>query len=200
MNELTSCNTTLIEFLASVCGIVYLLLAFREHWACWIFYLLSAVLYIPVLVAAGTPAYAVMQILFIAAALYGLIRWRAEAADGPQVSRGAFYLHVLAGVFGIFSSVFVALCLRGTVPFTVACSDALISVFSLIATFLTIRKIIESWHYWIVINFLGAAQYLERGYQMTAVFFAANLLLSFEGLRNWRRLLSPTSGPADRGR
>ena len=74
---------------------------------------------------------------------------------------------------------------RAIIPFL----DAFTTVLSLIALFLTARKIFEAWHLWIFVNLVYIGLYLYKGLVLTAVLYAIFAGLSVAGLINWRRLL-----------
>jgi nicotinamide mononucleotide transporter len=67
--------------------------------------------------------------------------------------------------------------------------DAFTTVLSLIALFLTARKIFESWHLWIFVNLVYIGLYVYKSLVLTAVLYAIFAGLSVAGLINWRRLL-----------
>jgi len=63
------------------------------------------------------------------------------------------------------------------------------TVLSLIALFLTARKLFESSHLWIFVNLVYIGLYVYKGLHLTAVLYAIFAGLSVAGLINWRRLL-----------
>jgi nicotinamide mononucleotide transporter len=67
--------------------------------------------------------------------------------------------------------------------------DAFTTVLSLVALFLTARKIFESWHLWIFVNLVYIGLYVYKSLALTAVLYAIFAGLSVAGLINWRRLL-----------
>ena len=67
--------------------------------------------------------------------------------------------------------------------------DAFTTVLSLVALFLTARKIFESWHLWIFVNLVYIGLYVYKSLDLTAVLYAIFAGLSVAGLINCRRLL-----------
>jgi nicotinamide mononucleotide transporter len=68
--------------------------------------------------------------------------------------------------------------------------DAQVFVFSLIATLLTTRKILENWHIWIVVNVVGTIWFAYEHWWYTAALYLAYLVLAINGLRKWKKALS----------
>jgi nicotinamide mononucleotide transporter len=63
--------------------------------------------------------------------------------------------------------------------------DAFITVFGIVATYLTSEKHIENWVIWIIVNTLSILLFTQQGLYMSAVLFGVYLLLSITGLIRW---------------
>ena len=66
--------------------------------------------------------------------------------------------------------------------------DALTTVMSLVALFLTGRKLLESWWLWIAVNLIYIGLYLYKDLVLTSILYAIFAALSVVGPINWRRL------------
>jgi nicotinamide mononucleotide transporter len=64
--------------------------------------------------------------------------------------------------------------------------DAFITVFGIVATYLTSEKHIENWVIWIIVNTLSILLFTQQGLYMSAVLFGVYLLLSIIGLIRWK--------------
>jgi nicotinamide mononucleotide transporter len=74
--------------------------------------------------------------------------------------------------------------------------DALTTVLSLVAQYLLCRKRLENWVVWIVVDAIYVPLYLSRNLHLTALLYAAFLVMCIYGLRAWlpaRRELALTS-------
>ena len=60
-------------------------------------------------------------------------------------------------------------------------------VFSLLATLLTTRKILENWHIWIVVNIVGTIWFAYEHWLSTSVLYLAYLFLAINGLKKWKK-------------
>ena len=65
--------------------------------------------------------------------------------------------------------------------------DSFLAWSSVITTFLVVRKVLENWLYWIVIDGLALFVYIERGLYMTALLFALYLVIVVFGYLKWRQ-------------
>jgi nicotinamide mononucleotide transporter len=67
--------------------------------------------------------------------------------------------------------------------------DSFITSLSVIATWMLARKIYEHWYLWIVVNCASVILFLTRGLYPTIILYMVYLVMSFVGLREWRRSL-----------
>ena len=66
---------------------------------------------------------------------------------------------------------------------------------SVITTYLVTQKYLQNWIYWIVIDTVSIPLYLDRGLKLTALLFAAYVIIAFIGYFKWRNHYR-TSGQA----
>ncbi len=64
--------------------------------------------------------------------------------------------------------------------------DAFITWGSVLTTFLVVRKVLENWLYWIVLDGIAIVVYVERGLWLTALLFAAYVIIVVFGYLRWR--------------
>jgi nicotinamide mononucleotide transporter len=67
--------------------------------------------------------------------------------------------------------------------------DSFITSLSIIATWMLARKIYEHWFLWIVVNSASVILFLTRGLYPTVILYMVYLLMSFVGLKEWKRSL-----------
>ena len=65
--------------------------------------------------------------------------------------------------------------------------DAFISWGSVITTFLVVRKVLENWLYWILLDGIALVVYVDRGLYLTALLFAGYVVIVVFGYLRWRR-------------
>ena len=67
--------------------------------------------------------------------------------------------------------------------------DALTTIGSFSAMWLMARRRIESWFYWIVIDFVGIGLYYVKGVRFIALLYVVLLGLAIKGFYSWSRRL-----------
>tara|TARA_B100000579_G_scaffold173637_1_gene141552 strand:+ start:482 stop:784 length:303 start_codon:yes stop_codon:yes gene_type:complete len=64
--------------------------------------------------------------------------------------------------------------------------DSLTTFFSIWATYLVAKKILENWWYWLLIDITSIAIYWERGLSSTSLLFLLYVLMIPFGIYSWR--------------
>ena len=181
-------NSSELEVAAAVFAISYLLLAIRQSILCWAAALISSALYCFIFFSVELYLESLLQIFYIAMAVYGWISWkgylRAESKSLEITSLSVqknliiiFTLALLTSVSGF------ALDNDPTLDYL----DAFTTWGAIIATFMVAKKILENWLYWIIIDSVAIYLYFEKGLYLTALLFAAYILIALIGYIAWYR-------------
>jgi nicotinamide mononucleotide transporter len=72
--------------------------------------------------------------------------------------------------------------------------DSFITSLSIIATWMLARKIYEHWYLWIVVNTTASFLFFTRGLYPTVILYIVYGIMSFAGLRAWRRTIRTETG------
>lgn len=155
---------------------------------CWPVVLAADVLYLIVFYQARLFSDALLQIFFIAFTLYGWWHWwRGVREDGEvrvePLRLSSFVISVMAGIGGSFLLGKIAAQLHAALPYV----DAALASFSLVASWWQARKHTANWRLWIVVNLFYIGEYIYKGLRLTAVLYAALVVLAALGLRDWQR-------------
>jgi nicotinamide mononucleotide transporter len=189
-----------VEWIAVALALAYLLLAVRQHIACWLFAAASSAVFFWLFARASLPMQAALQVFYIAMAAYGWHSWRgrrSRAGATRPVIRWTFRQHLGAVVWIVLLSLASAFFAPSAETATVRYLDALISWGSVFTTWLVARKVLENWLYWIVLDLLAAAVYWSQGLQATAILFVLYSGIAVQGYRSWRATApAPRPGPA----
>lgn len=173
------------ELVAVAFGFGYILLAIREHRACWIAGGISTAIYAGVFFHAGLPMQAGLQLLYVALSVYGWLAWsRTPAGSAPARSwTPARHLAAIAAV-ALATAVSAPLAARYALA-EAPVADSLGAWASLVATWLLARRIVDAWLWWIVIDVGLAALFASQALAATAALYAAFALLAIAGYRSW---------------
>jgi nicotinamide mononucleotide transporter len=179
-----------IEPVAVALGIVYIVLAIRQHRACWIAGGISTLLFIVVFVEAGLPMQAALQVAYVALSVYGWVVWRpgGALAARPQSWPLSRHLLLLAAV-GIMTAASVPM-LTAVEASVAPLAESLGTWASVAATWMLARRCLEVWFWWIVIDTGLAGLFLAQGLAPTAALYLGFAVLAVAGWHEWRRSLA----------
>ena len=190
----------LLELTAAILGFIYVYLIATEKSVGWIFGIASAFLYALFFYRMHTWGLFSQQIAYIFLGFYGLATWSAKKEALPIRSIGkSIWIWIFGSILlGLLFLYFVLWLQQGiklqfSIHFFMAWREALDAqffVFSLLATWLTTRKVLENWLVWIVVNIVGVIWFSTEHWWSTAILYFAYLLLAFNGFRKWKRALS----------
>ena len=175
------------ELVAVAFGFAYIVLAIRQHRACWIAGGLSTAVYISIFIEAGLPLQAALQVVYVAMSVYGWIAWRPGGEVAPRPRSWPWPRHLIAlAAVGIAAAIGAPLLARfagSDAPL----ADSLGSLASIVATWLLARRYIDTWYWWIAVDTGLAALFASQGLRLTAALYLAYALMAIAGWRSWRR-------------
>jgi nicotinamide mononucleotide transporter len=178
----------LLEILAVIFGVLYIILAAQQNRLCWIFGVLGSAISIYIFVIhAKLYSEALLYLYYVFAGIYGWIFW--TKSDQKFISyKLNLKNHLFIIIVGLlFSFLLNLLIVRFFVDAQRPMIDSITTVFSFIATFLTARKFIDNWLYWIVIDFISVFLYMDRGLYIYSILMLLYTILAFYGYKQWKQ-------------
>jgi nicotinamide mononucleotide transporter len=181
-----------LELFAAVITAVSIWLATRENVWYYPTGIVSVLLYGWIFFGARLYAETGLQLVWLTLMIYGWHKWLHGGVGKTElhVSRTPRWgwLTVL-GTGLVMTLVTVALQKRYTdnpAPLV----DSTIAAWSIVAQWMTARKWLENWLFWLGINTLAVPLYISRELWFTAILYGALWVLAVVGYRTWRRSLA----------
>jgi len=179
----------IIEIIAVISAILYLLLAAKEDVKCWFAVIISASLYFYIMYDAGLIMEAYLQIFYIVMALYGWLKWTKsiQTNSNNRIRTWSNIKHfitissviILATITGIILKKYS----NAALPFL----DAFTSWGAIITTYMVAQKILENWIYWFVIDSISIYIFISRELYLTSMLFFFYLIIICFGYVSWRK-------------
>src|SRR3954463_1193385 len=141
------------EALGAALGLVYLLLAVRRNLWCWLCAFLGTAIYLVLFIQAKLYMQVLLQVFYLAMAVYGYIDWKRGQSDSGDVMIRSWTpgQHLLAFVAVIAATAVNGWLLADTdaaAPYL----DSFVTWGSVVTTWMVARRVIENWLYWIVVD------------------------------------------------
>lgn len=179
-----------VEGAAALLALAYLWLALRESLWCWLCALLSSALYCGIFWEARLYMETLLNAFYAVMALIGWWQWRsgASASDALQIQTWPWQRHALCAAAVLLLAVVNGWLLAQFTAAVWPFADALIAWGGVLTTWLVVRKVLENWLYWLLLDALAVVLYTERGLYPTALLYALYLVLVVAGYLRWRRV------------
>ncbi len=179
---------TWIEAIATLFGILAVWLVVRRHIWCWPTGLVQVTLYVWIFWQVRLYSDMILHILYIFMQLYGWYHWLHGRKDRQELpitrhdQRG--WLWIVAAIIGTaLWGMAMAHLTDAALPYP----DAFTTVASLIAQWLTARKKLESWLWWIAVDVVAVFVYWIKELYFTAGLYVIFLGLATLGYIEWRK-------------
>ena len=179
---------TIIEVLATGAGLLFIVLLIRERISCWPFGIAGSLLSIYLFIDTRLYSEAILYTFYVGMGIWGWARWTARGNAGSHpVNRlsaaGNAALIAVSLAFGLTLGQLLATFTDAERPLI----DAMTTSFSFAATYLEVRKTLDAWIYWMVINAVTIWLYQDRALDIYAALMALYTVLSVVGFIRWRR-------------
>lgn len=191
----------IIEILGVVFGLGYIFFATKNSQWCWPLGIIGSILSIWLFIQfSQLYSEALLSFYYVIMGFYGWWVWKqqdqskSDNADLEPKKEGSF-IHAMswmlhgkiialgvAGAFALYYLVNLALPDAEKPLF-----DAFTTAFSFLATWLTARRLLENWIYWVVIDACTVVLYLSRDLYFYAGLMGVYTIIATFGYLNWKR-------------
>ena len=179
-------DVLILELIAAISSVIGVWLGTTGKRITWPWWALSSALYGVFFYQVEYYASAVLQIVFIVAALYGWKDWAPTGAvAGNLTVRNRGYIAI-----GTFLSVAALSPLLSNIGAAATWSDAFVLIGSLVAQVMMVYEKYESWIVWMVVDVVATIQYAVNEVYFTALIYAMFTVIAVIGWRRWRDSLS----------
>lgn len=175
-------DLTVIEFASVILAFLAIGLGIAGTRWTWPPYFLSSLLYGWLFVEFDLFASAAMQLIFMAAAIWGWFSWGREGARLPGRLSPAIRIRGAVAVVVAWALLAPLLQRIGGVA---TWGDAFMLVGSIAGQLLMVARKVEAWPTWIAVNTVGAVLYASQGLYFTSLFYATLIAMAVTGWRAW---------------
>jgi len=179
------------EWLGTVFGIAGVVLTAKRSVLCWPAWLVSIIAYGLFFTQIKLYADASLQVFFLITSMMGWVTWQKDKAGAseaelpvtwtPTRERWAYL------VLTVISSVGIGFVFDRFTDAHVPYWDAGCAGISVAAQILMMKRRVESWHLWVVVDVVYTALYATKGAWLTVILYAIFAVIAVGGLREWRK-------------
>lgn len=178
-----------LELLATVLALSYTLLAIRHSLWCWPAALISTLLTVQIMLSANLITDVLLQLYYAGMALYGWWNWRRlqeSAGDDKPVIELSRWQHLSLLVWTGLAGVVFGFGMQQWTDTDFAWLGGQITCFAIMATWLTARKVVSNWLYWVIIDAASIYMYLQKDLYFFSALFVIYTAIAASGYWLWR--------------
>lgn len=181
-------NWSIIESCAVLFSIIYVALAAKQNIWCWTFAAISVILYIYIYYSVQLYSETGLQFFYLFMAFYGYQTWN-NKKQSLEISEWSIGKHFLILIFGAILTFLIGFYFTTYTNAKMPIVDSFTTVFSILATYLVVKKVLGNWLYWIVIDTVSIYLFYNRGLHLTSLLFIIYTIVAIFGYFNWLRIM-----------
>lgn len=188
INEASVFNT--LEITAVVSALIYVALATKGNRWCFLFGLISSAIYVYITYQLNFFFDVGINCYYIIMSFYGWFAWSNNSNNAKlQVKKTPKRLLPIFALSGISLTLIFAFGAERFSTAELAYLDAFTTVFAIIATYMVIKKYIENWLIWIVVDLVASGMYFYKELYFTSFLFLIYTLIAIFGYFKWKKLI-----------
>jgi len=172
-----------IELVAVTFSLIYVILAAKRNIYCWIAAIISVSAYIYICFCSKLFAETGLQIFYLLMAFYGYYNW--NKSTNNTIATWSVNKHLLLILIGSFLTFIMGYYLTIYTEAEMPIIDSFTTIFSILATYMIAKKILENWLYWIVIDIVSIYIYYNKDLYLSSLLFITYTIIAFFGYISW---------------
>jgi nicotinamide mononucleotide transporter len=188
-------QTSWLEYAAVISSIAYVILAASEKILCWLFGILSSLIYVYLCFISKLYLETFLMVFYVAMGFYGWYQWETNKGkqDHAPVISWKFTKHIYLLATGAATGIVLGFLFERHTDAAQPYLDAFITSYSLIATWMVTKKVIQNWIYWIIIDAASIILYGNRELYLTSLLYLIFTVLAVAGYFAWKKELARPS-------
>ena len=206
------------EFFGVLFSFIYVVFSIKQNTLCWPALIIAAIFNIPCFIIQELPLQSIMQFFFIITGIYGWYNWKNTKTDNElkvkswKINKHFEWIHHGAAMTIITTILLLSIDFDINLNFIFeyntsqsvnadnnnmiwlnkklrTLADALLFIFNIIPMYLTGKKILESWIYFIIIDMFGSLFYFFDGLYFYAFLYFCYIGFASYGYLTWKKTI-----------
>jgi len=184
--------TDLVTWLATLTAVLYVLLALKESAWCWFFGILTSAFSVITYFNQQLWYESFLNVIYVLLGIYGWMIWVSRknlTSTNTKITSMKRNSIVVLMVVGALCSYLLGEWSEYNTASTLPYADATITIFSIIATWMTAKKYLENWVVWIAADAFAAVVYYYKGPEMYlfSLLFVFYTIMAVSGYIVWKK-------------
>jgi nicotinamide mononucleotide transporter len=181
-------ETSIWEWLAVLSSLIYVVLISYKQISAWFFAIISSALYIFLCFNGKLYLESLLNGFFLIMGIYGWILWSKEKTEkGDLIIKWSKKTHLINIGISLITVIVVGFIFDTFTDQANPYTDSFTAIFSLVATFMVTKRVLENWIYWIIIDSVSVYLFASRELYMTSVLFLLYTGIAIFGYFKWKK-------------
>lgn len=180
----------ILEWLGVIAAIIYVLLASIGNRYCFVFGLISSVIFVQICYSSRLYFETVINIYYVIMSFVGWYTWKSVSGEIDIVkmnNRSFFGLLIISVLMALLLGFIVEEHTNADLPYL----DAITTVLAVLATWMMVKKQLENWIVWIIADGLSIFMYSSKDHIPLSILFGIYSALAIYGYFNWKKKMIP---------
>lgn len=184
-----------LEIIGVSTALVYVALAAKGNRWCFLFGLISSLIYVYLSYILKFYFDFGINLYYVAMSFYGWIAWSENQNNNSEIVVRTYPSKklLLIMAIGVLITAGLATLANRFSDAALPHLDAFTTVFSILATYLVVKKYIQNWLIWIVVDAVACYMYFYKELYLTAVLFFIYTIIAIVGYFKWEKLIIKNS-------
>ena len=178
----------MIELLASIFTLICVYLTNKRSILNWPIGILGIIFYSIVFFQAKLYADFILQIIFVIQSIFGWINWNKNKVNNViKINKLTFNEIIYIFIFYVFLSGLTTYLLFNFTNASLPYWDSQLMTLSLIANYLLIKRKLENWIIWILVDINYIFMFIYKNLYFSSVLYFILLIIAISGFINWKK-------------
>lgn len=183
-------KTSWLEVIAMVTGLLFPIFSALEKKICWLFGGVSSLLYIWIMFNGKLYQDAALNLYYVIMAIVGYLMWSGVIRSKKKelvISSSNWKWITVYILIGIGYAAVGGYIFQSKTDASYPYTDAFITGFAFVATWLDAKKKIENWYIFLMVDIVSVWLFIQKGYILTAILFIIYCFICIYGIVQWHR-------------
>ncbi|SHL75244.1 nicotinamide riboside transporter PnuC [Flavobacterium saccharophilum] len=181
---------TTIELFGAIFGFLSVYFTIKQNIWCWYFGLLQVTLYCFVFYTSKLYSDMILHIIYIFLQVFGWYNWKYGGSNKSTLrvtllTNTTFWIGLT-----VIATLFTGYIMQTKTDASYPYEDAFIMIASLVAQYLMIKKVLESWLFWIIVDVVAIIIYAYKDLYFTTALYVLFLVMAIIGYLEWKKAYS----------
>jgi len=181
---------TTIELFGAIFGFLSVYFTIKQNIWCWYFGLLQVTLYCFVFYTSKLYSDMILHVIYIFLQFFGWYNWKYGGSNKTilkvtLLTNTTFWIGLT-----VIATLFTGYIMQTKTDASYPYEDAFIMIASLVAQYLMIKKVLESWLFWIIVDVVAIIIYAYKDLYFTTALYVLFLVMAIIGYLEWKKAYS----------